>query len=59
MSQICATVCVCLALKDLGLGFVLFIPSVRYEGENGEIGVLSAGMPSSGGHTVSVVAACG
>lgn len=33
-------------------------PSLRCEG-NGEISVLSPGMPSSGGHTVSVVAACG
>lgn len=37
---------------------MLFIP-VCAEGANGEISVLSPGMPSSGGHTVSVVAACG
>lgn len=45
-------------LKVFRLGFVLFIPPLCCEG-TGEISVLSPGMPSSGGHTVSVVAACG
>ncbi len=48
----------CAKFSEFWAWLRVVFPSLCCEG-NGEISVLSPGMPSSGGHTVSVVAACG